>query len=178
MKKAACLILIVALTTFISCLPAKAQLKIDKVYCGADGSWRDVTMFLTNAVTNDTLTMVVTQPYEKIGGDPAMDRIKKMLIDYHFNGQPFRLLLDEQNGFKIELPSSKAAAPGADSRATATMASITTFFNKPPLQVWEPYLACFAFFASLISIICVIITMVQIRHIKADLKGTVIVRGE
>ena len=62
---------------------------------------------------------------------------QKLVIDYRFKGEPFRLLLEEQYpiAFEIALPSAEALGPGADARAAAIMAEAPTHpapAPKPP----------------------------------------------
>ena len=92
-RKASFSVLVVAVTLFVSSAFAKDGLQIDKAYCGATGSWRDVTAFLQHQLKGDTLSVDIAQPFEEFGGDPAFGRVKNLIIDYRLNGKHSRLLL-------------------------------------------------------------------------------------
>jgi len=170
-------VVIAAATLFVCNLSANAGLQIDKAYCGAAGSWRDVTAFLQRQLIGDALSVNVSQPFEAIGGDPAFGQVKNLLIDYHFNGKPFRLLLEEQYpiAFTITLPSSDALPPGADPRASAIMAEVSAhpaFDGRSLWQYGDHYRDYLALCISLIAIICSSAALVQIRQIKRQLRKT------
>ena len=119
--------MIVVATLFVCDVFAGQGLQIDKAFCGAEGSWRDVTGFLQSHIESNTLSVEISQPFEEIGGDPAFGKVKQLLIDYRFGGKPFQLLLEEQfpTAFTITLPSTDAAPPGAGPRASEMMAKIS-----------------------------------------------------
>jgi hypothetical protein len=121
------------LVVFLFVFSAQAGLQIDNAYCGTDGAWRDVTPFLQSKLTSNTVSATLEQPFDLIGGDPAPGRGKTLLIDYHYNGKPWRLLLKEEypTAFRIELPSAAAVAPGRDPLATALMADIVAHPARP-----------------------------------------------
>jgi hypothetical protein len=174
-RTASCLVVSIAVTLFVCNLSARAGLQIDKAYCGAAGSWRDVTTFLQHQVMGDGLSVNVSQPFETIGGDPASGRVKNLLIDYHFNGKPFRLLLEEQYpiAFTITLPSSDALPPGADARASAIMAEVSAHPALDGRSLWQygdHYREYLALCVSLIAIICSSAALVQMRQIKRQLR--------
>ena len=174
-RKASFSVLVVAVTLFVSSAFAKDGLQIDKAYCGATGSWRDVTVFLQHQLKGDTLSVDIAQPFEEFGGDPAFGRVKNLIIDYRLNEKHSRLLLEEQYpvAFTIRLPSAEAVAPGADPRASAIMAEISplpTLDVKPLWQNWDHYLTWLSFCASFIAIICTIASLVQLRRIKRQLR--------
>jgi len=110
----------------VSSVPAEEALQIDKAYLGASGSWRDVTAFLRSQVTNDALAVDISQPFERIGGDPSPGKPKNLMIDYRFHGQSLRLLLEERYpvAFQISLPSAEAEPPGKDPKASAMLEEI------------------------------------------------------
>jgi hypothetical protein len=125
--RAFCSVIIFASALFACSLFADQGLQIDKAFCGAEGSWRDVTAFVQSHIESNTLSVEISQPFEEIGGDPAFGKVKQLLIDYRFRGKPFRLLLEEQfpTAFTITLPSADAVPPGADPRASEMMAKIS-----------------------------------------------------
>jgi len=174
-RRASCSILIGVVTLFVSNLCANEGLQIDKAYCGAQGSWRDVTSFLQRQLRGDGLSLNVSQPFEEMGGDPAWGRVKNLLIDYHFNGKPFRLLLEEQYpvAFTITLPSSDAVPPGADPRASAIVTEVSphpALDVRSQRQYWDHYRDYVALCISLIAIICGSAALVQIRQIKRQMR--------
>lgn len=54
---------IVVFILLLAGISAEAELRIEKAYCGANGSWCDVTAFLQNKVNGDTLSTRISQPY-------------------------------------------------------------------------------------------------------------------
>ena len=115
--------LIIVVLLFAANVSADAALRIDKAYCGAKGSWCDVTAFLQGKVQGDTLSTKISQPYREIGGDPASGQVKHLIIDYKLNGLSYQMDLIEKYpvAFTIELPSSEAVASGSDPQITALL---------------------------------------------------------
>ena len=105
---------------------SKDTLQIDRAFIGATDAWCDVTAFLRRHVAGDALSVTISQPFTQIGGDPAPGKGKNLILDYRMKGQAFRLCLEEQYpvAFTIELPSSNAKAPGADSKVRAMLMNI------------------------------------------------------
>jgi hypothetical protein len=104
----------------------KDTLRIDRAFIGTTDAWRDVTAFLRQHLSGDTLSVTIAQPFTVIGGDPASGKVKSLIVDYRLNGRAFRLSLEEQYpvAFTIQLPSPDAKAPGADSKARAMLKNI------------------------------------------------------
>lgn len=139
---------------FAATVSANAELRIEKAYCGAKGSWRDVTAFLQGKVEGDKLSMTIWQPFREIGGDPAPDRGKNLVIDYRLNGVPFELALNEQypTAFTVELPSSAAVAPGHDPLAAALIKDARS--HQGGGHSWLNY---FSYGTTLISIVWAVV---------------------
>jgi hypothetical protein len=157
------LVVFILLATSVS---AKAELRIEKAFCGAKGSWCDVTAFLQSKVRGDTLSIKISQPYREIGGDPASGQVKNLIIDYRFNGGSFRLLLKEQYpvAFTVELPSADAGAPGNDPLATALIKDAKS--HQRGGHSWLSYLS---YGITLISIIWAVVASIQLRKLKKQL---------
>ncbi len=119
-------ILVVIFALVANAVVAKDTLQIDRAFIGATDAWRDVTAFLRQHLSGDALSVTIAQPFTEIGGDPTPGKVKHLIVDYHLNGQAFRLLLEERYpvAFKIRLPSPDAKAPGADSKARAMVGNI------------------------------------------------------
>ncbi len=105
---------------------AKDTLQIDRAFIGATDAWRDVTAFLRQHQSGNTLSLTIAQPFTEIGGDPSPGKGKHLIADYHLNDRAFRLLLEEEYpvAFTIQLPSADAQAPGADSKARTMLENI------------------------------------------------------
>jgi len=85
---------IIALSLLATGVSAKAELRIDKAYlCGANGYWVDVTVYLQNEVRGNSLTTIIAQPFDKIGGIPGPNQRKYLVVDYRFNQAAYRLML-------------------------------------------------------------------------------------
>jgi hypothetical protein len=164
------LVVIVVFVLFAASVSAEAELRIEKAFCGAKGSWCDVTAFLQGKVKGDTLSAKISQPFREIGGDPAPGQGKNLIIDYRLNGVSFRLSLKEQYpvAFTIELPSSEAVAPGNDSHATALINDAKS--HKRGGYSWLSYLG---YSITLVSIICAVVALVQLRKIKKQLSKNI-----
>jgi hypothetical protein len=182
-RSAICAILTIGATLCISSVPAEEALQIDKAYFGASGSWRDVTAFLRSQLKGEALSVDISQPFAGIGGDPSPGNPKHLLIDYRFNGVPFRLLLEEQYpvAFQVSLPSAEAAPPGKDPKSSAIMEQIKA---KPvPISgaLWQRWIQhvgkygdrCLSWFTLVVSLIAVAsagAAMLQVRQIKRELR--------
>jgi hypothetical protein len=157
-------VLIVALALLVPCLVARDELQIDKAFIGAEGSWREVTALLQHQVKRGALSLTIAQPFEEIGGDPAWGQGKKLVIDYRFKGEPFRLLLEEQYpiAFEISLPSPEALRPGADARAAAIMAEAPTHPAPAPQPIPTPVTATAVRVAItlLLTFLCAVVAVV------------------
>jgi len=165
-----------AITCLILSVSANESLLIDRAYCGAEGSWRDIKGFLESKLKSGSLDVSLSQPFEQIGGDPAWGQVKHLLIDYHASGKPFRLLLKEEYpvAFAITLPSSEALPPGADPRASAILAEISgtpVLETKAPHQDPEHQMHYFAFYISILTLICACAALIQLRQIKKQLRA-------
>ena len=156
-------VVVVVFILLATSVSAKAELRIEKAFCGAKGSWCDVTAFLQSKVKGDTLSVKISQPYREIGGDPASGQVKNLIIDYRFNGDSFRLSLKEQYpvGFTVELPSSDAVAPGNDPLATALMKDAKSHQRGGHSL---PNYLCYGI--TLVSITWANVTTIQLRKIK------------
>jgi hypothetical protein len=88
----------------------KEGLRVEQATCGTSRKSKDVTAFFQSKISGDTLSAMVSQPFVEFGGDPDFDQVKKLTIDYRFNGIPYRLSLDEKSpvAFSVNLPSSDA----------------------------------------------------------------------
>ena len=73
---------IVGFILLVAGVSAQAELRIEKAYCGAKGSWGDVTAFMRSKVKGETLSVKIEQPFQQIGGDPAPGQVKSLIIDY------------------------------------------------------------------------------------------------
>jgi hypothetical protein len=167
------LIELLAFGLFAPVLFAKDGLQIDRAFCGAADSWCDVTPFFRGEVRGDSLSTDLTQPFDEIGGDPAPHSVKMLVVDYHFRGRPYRLLLDEQVpiAFRVRLPSVRAAAPGIDERASEIMAIASARPIVRPLllwRYWSPAINSLALLMSFIALICGTVALVQLRRIKKE----------
>lgn len=83
------------------------RLDILSGYCGANGSWRDVTGILQRSIKNDSLHVDWKQPYREIGGDPAFGKIKLLVIAFRLNGQNRIAVSQEENppiGLVLSIP--------------------------------------------------------------------------
>ena len=67
----------------------------------------DVTAALNRQVKNGQLTMVVSS--ENFGGDPAMNRVKHLLVEYEYNGQIFSKTINEDQ--TLVLPEKPSFLP-------------------------------------------------------------------
>lgn len=154
------LVVIVGFVLLATSVSAEAELRIERAFCGAKGSWCDVTAFLRGKVKGDKLSVEISQPFRKIGGDPAPNRVKNLIIDYRLNGVSFRLSLEEQYpvAFKIELPSSEAVAPGDDPLVTALINDAKSHHRGG--YSWLGYQD---YGAILVVIIGVVVALVQLR---------------
>lgn len=74
----------------------KKGLRVEQAACGTSRVSKDVMAFFQSKIIGDTLSATVSQPFEEFGGDPDFDQVKKLTIDYRFNGVPFRFSLDEK----------------------------------------------------------------------------------
>ena len=154
---------IVVSILLVASVSAKAELRIEKAYCGAKDSWCDVTAFLRSRVSGETLSTKITQPYQEIGGDPAPGQVKNLVIDYRYGGRSFRLSLKEQYpvAFTVELPSSEAVAPGSDPLVTALVKDAKS--HQRGGHSWLTYLS---YSITLVSIIWAVVATIQLRKIK------------
>jgi hypothetical protein len=157
---------IVGLFLLATSASVEADLRIEKAYCGAKNSWCDVTAFLQGKVRGDKLSVEISQPCQKIGGDPAPGEGKNLIIDYRLNGNSFRLSLKEQYpvAFTIELPSSQAVAPGTDTAATAMMRDA-----KSHLRGGRSLLSYLGWGITLLSIVWAVLATVQLQKLKKQL---------
>jgi hypothetical protein len=154
---------IVVFILLVASVSAKAELRIEKAFCGAKGSWCDVTAFLQSKVKGETLSAKISQPYREIGGDPAPGQVKNLIIDYRYSGSSFRLSLKEQYpvAFTVELPSSEAVAPGNDLLVTAMVKDAKS--HQRGGHSWLTYLS---YSITLVSIIWAVVATIQLRKIK------------
>lgn len=162
----------VLLATSVS---AEAALRIEKAFCGAKGSWRDVTAFLQSKVHDDTLSTSISQPFREIGGDPASGQVKHLIIDYRLNGALYRLALTEQYpiAFTVKLPSPQAVAPGSDPEATALVLEVKSHIRGN--HSWLGYLG---YGITLISICWAVVVTTQLWRIKKQLSKATSKDGE
>ena len=158
---------IVVFVLLVTSVSAEAALRIQKAVCGANDSWCDVTVFLQSKVKGDTLSTTLSQPFEEIGGDPAPDQVKQLIIDYRLSGASYRLVLTEQYpvAFAVELPSSEAAAPGADPQVTALMEDATSHVRSGPS--WFGYLG---YGLTIVSVVWAIIATIKLQKMKKHLR--------
>jgi hypothetical protein len=161
------MIVFVLLATSVS---AGAALRIEKAFCGAKGSWCDVTAFLQSKVHDDALSTKISQPFREIGGDPASGQVKHLIIDYRLNGALYRLALTEQYpvAFTVELPSSEAVAPGSDPQVTALVADAKSHIlsHIRGVHSWIGYLG---YGITLVSICWAVVVTIQLWKIKKQL---------
>jgi hypothetical protein len=158
--------LIVVFVLLATSVSAEAALKIEKAFCGANGSWCDVTAFLQSKVQGNRLSTKISQPYREIGGDPASGQVKHLIIDYRLSGASFRLALKEQYpvAFTVELPSSEAVAIGADPEATALMRDA-----KSHIRGGHSWLGYLGYSITIVSIIWAVVVTIQLWKIKKQL---------
>jgi hypothetical protein len=162
--------LIVVFILLATSVSAEAALKVEKAFCGAKGSWCDVTGFLQSKVQGDTLSAKISQPFREIGGDPAPGQVKHVIIDYRLNGASFRLALKEQYpvAFTVELPSSEAIAPGNDPLATELIKNA-----KSHLRGGHSWLTYLSYGITLVSIIWAVVASIQLRKLKKQLSKNI-----
>jgi hypothetical protein len=162
------LILAIACAVFASKLWAKDTLHIDKAFVGATDAWRDVTLFLQDQIQNDALTVNIAQPFNEIGGDPAPGRVKNLIVDYRFNGQPYRLCLKEEFplAFGIKIPSPDAEAPGANPQVTALMENISSSATLHASRNYREFLIYATVVVSLAALVFSIFALAQVRQLR------------
>jgi len=178
---------IVVFPLIVTRLCAGEGLRIDKAVCGAKDSWRDVTAFLQDYVRGDTLSVNISQPFQEIGGDPAPNQGKRLIIDYRLNGASYRLSLEEEYpvAFAITLPSAEAVPPGNDPlplaatvapragrRVSPSMADITAHEASYVTSVRPGRSLCLSFLAcgvSLVSLVGAAVALAQVRRINKQL---------
>ena len=150
----------------VTSVSAEAALRIERAFCGSNGSWRDVTAFLQSQVRDDKLSVKISQPFREIGGDPAPGEIKHLIVDYRLSGTRYRLDLKEQGpvAFTVELPSPDAVAPGADPAATAVMADATARLHGERSGAF--WFGCLGYGIALVAMIWAVVVTIQLRNVK------------
>lgn len=158
--------MIIAFVLLATNISAEATLRIEKAFCGAQGSWCDVTVFLQSKVQGDTLSTKIAQPYREIGGDPASGQVKHLIINYRLNGLSYQMALIEKYpvAFTVELPSPEAVVPGSDPQITALMG-----VAKSHTRGGHSWLGYLGYGITLVSIIWAGVVTIQLRKIKRQL---------
>lgn len=95
-------------------------LRILQAYCGAPGSWRDVTAVVQKSVKDNALQIAWKQPYDEIGGDPAFGKMKTLLVSYQIDGKKKMAAVNEDDGISLSLtiPGPGNAIDGATGKVT------------------------------------------------------------
>ncbi|HZQ70305.1 MAG TPA: hypothetical protein VFA68_17390 [Terriglobales bacterium] len=83
-------------------------LQIMRAQYGADYRFRDVTDLLNSQVQGDRLRIRVTN--ETMGGDPAEERPKTLIVSYIYNGEQGRTTVNEKD--YLDLPGATSWWPG------------------------------------------------------------------
>ncbi len=86
----------------------QSGLRIMRAQYGADYRFRDVTGLLNSQVQGDRLRIRVTN--ETMGGDPAEDRPKTLIVSYVYNGEQGRTSVNEKD--YLDLPGATSSWPG------------------------------------------------------------------
>src|SRR5581483_5405535 len=86
----------------------QSGLQIMRAQYGADYRFRDVTGLLNSQVQGDRLRIRVTN--ETMGGDPAQDRPKTLIVSYVYNGEQGRTSVNEKD--YLDLPGATSSWPG------------------------------------------------------------------
>jgi hypothetical protein len=162
--------LMVVFALLVTSVPVEASLQIEKAICGANGSWFDVTACLQGKVEGDTLFTKISQPFAEIGGDPAFGKPKHLIIDYRSGSASRRLALEEKYpvAFEVELPSSKAVAPGTDPKVTAFMEDAGSHMKRVSISDPESHMKRGRY--SLINLACSISIVSMIWAIDATIE--------
>lgn len=156
------------LAAFAVTVQAKDPLEIDKAVIGSKDTWQDITQLLRDQIENDAVSFQIAQPFTEIGGDPSPGRVKNLIVDYHLNGRPYRLWLEEQFpvAFNIKLPSPDAEMPGANPQAAAmvdNMAARST--SRPGLQSGK-ILALATLCIALSALVFSVVALAQVRKLR------------
>lgn len=86
----------------------QSGLQIMRAQYGADYRFRDVTGLLNSQVQGDRLRIRVTN--ETMGGDPAQDRPKTLIVSYVYNGEQGRTSVNEKD--YLDLPGATSSWAG------------------------------------------------------------------
>ena len=85
----------------------RGNFELIQAYCGAEGSWRDVTAVLQKMTQGNVLSGSFKQPYAEIGGDPAFGKVKMLAVTYRHLGKIQTRTFREENppvGLQFSLP--------------------------------------------------------------------------
>ncbi len=83
------------------------NLRIMRAQYGADFRYVDVTDRLNGLIQGDQLRLRVNN--DSMGGDPATDRHKQLIVVYIFNGQQFRTRVNEKDVLSLPGVNDRAA---------------------------------------------------------------------
>ncbi|MHB8486986.1 MAG: hypothetical protein ACYDCM_14840 [Candidatus Acidiferrales bacterium] len=83
------------------------NLRIMRAQYGADFRYVDVTDRLNGMIQGDQLRLRVNN--DSMGGDPATDRHKQLIVVYIFNGQQFRTRVNEKDVLSLPGVNDRAA---------------------------------------------------------------------
>ncbi len=83
------------------------NLHILRAQYGADYRYRDVTELLNSRIQNDALSLQVTN--DAMGGDPADDKRKVLVVSYLFQGETARVVVNEKDYLTLPGDMSQVA---------------------------------------------------------------------
>jgi hypothetical protein len=86
----------------------QSGLQIMRAQYGADYRFRDVTELLNSQIQGDRLRIRVTN--DTMGGDPAEERPKTLIVSYVYNGEQGRTTVNEKD--YLDLPGATSSWPG------------------------------------------------------------------
>jgi hypothetical protein len=92
----------------------RSGLQIMRAQYGADYRFRDVTDLLNSQVQGDRLRLRVTN--DAMGGDPAPEKPKTLMVSYVYNGEVARTSVNEKD--YLELPGQYSSWAGFDGGGT------------------------------------------------------------
>jgi hypothetical protein len=98
------------------------------VYAAVDGAGeKDVTKKLARMVAEDRLPILAGN--DELGGDPAVDHLKELRVDYTFNGEPGHKTVQEGETFSLPGISNPGSAPAWQTSIAAD--------GRPEVRAWE-----------------------------------------
>ena len=91
-------------------VPARAPLKILSATYGLDGAWKDVKAVIEGKVLDNTLAIQIEN--HGLGGDPALGKPKKLIMEYQLGSQRLKKEVDEHGVLAIPEGTRVAASTG------------------------------------------------------------------